>query len=86
MEKGVGGEAYNIGSGKPVAIKYLLETLLSMSKESIEVRQDHERMLPVEIPSVYSDNSKINSVTGWKPVISIEKTLNDTLDYWRSVV
>lgn len=85
-EKGVGGEAYNIGSGKSVAIKYLLDTLLSMSKESIEVRQDPERLLPVEIPSVYCDNSKINSLTGWKPEISIEKTLKDTLDYWRSVV
>lgn len=86
MEKGESGEVYNIGSGKSSSTKELLDLLLSLTDRKITVEEDPERVRPIEVANVYCDYTKLNAETGWKPEISIEKTLQDTLDYWRSIV
>lgn len=86
MEKGIASEVYNIGSGKSYSISEMLNKLLSMSQKEIKVEEDQSRMRPIDVADIYCDYSKLNSLTDWKPEIGIEKTLQDTLDYWRSVV
>ena len=86
MEKGVNGEVYNIGSGQSFEMKKLLDMLLSLSNKKITVESDSEKFKPGSIFDVYCDYAKLNSLTGWKPKIPIEKTLQDTLDYWRGIV
>lgn len=83
-EKGVGGKTYNIGRGKAVAVKNILETALSMSPCQIKVTQDPSRMRASDIPLIEPDVSLINADTGWKAEISMEETIRDTLDYWRN--
>jgi GDP-4-dehydro-6-deoxy-D-mannose reductase len=83
MKKGKAGEAYNICSGKAYSIKNVLKVLISLSKKKIRVRIDEKKNRPTEIPVLVGDNSKIKRATGWKPEISIEKTLEDTLNFWR---
>jgi GDP-4-dehydro-6-deoxy-D-mannose reductase len=83
MKKGKTGEAYNICSGKAYSIKNVLEVLISLSKKKIKVKLDQKRRRPAEIPILVGDNSKIKKTTGWKPKIPIEKTLQDTLNFWR---
>jgi GDP-4-dehydro-6-deoxy-D-mannose reductase len=83
MKKGKAGEAYNICSGKAYSIQNVLKVLLSLSKKEIKVKIDKKRNRPAEIPILVGSNSKIRRATGWQPRISIEKTLKDTLDFWR---
>ncbi|MCJ7577540.1 MAG: GDP-mannose 4,6-dehydratase [candidate division Zixibacteria bacterium] len=83
MKKGKAGEAYNICSGKAYSIKNVLKVLVSLSKKKIRVGVDEKKNRPAEIPVLVGDNSKIKRTTGWKPEISIEKTLEDTLNFWR---
>jgi len=83
MKKGITGEAYNICSGKASSIKNVLKTLLSLSKSKIKVKTDEKKSRPAEIFVLAGDNSKIKRTTGWKPRISIETTLEDTLNFWR---
>ena len=83
MKKGKAGEAYNICSGKAYSIKNVLKVLISLSKKKIRVGVDEKKNRPAEIPVLVGDNSKIKRTTGWKPEISIEKTLEDTLNFWR---
>lgn len=83
-EKGVSGKTYNIGRGKAVAVQYILDTALSFAKVAIEVRTDPSRMRASDIPLIEPDVSRIFGDTGWKAEISIEKTIGDTLDYWRN--
>jgi GDP-4-dehydro-6-deoxy-D-mannose reductase len=85
-EKGRAGEVYNIGSGKSHKIGEILDRLLSLSKVKIDVELDPARLRPSDVPDIYSDNKKIEEETGWKPEIPLEKTLEDTLDYWRQSV
>lgn len=86
MEKGIPGEAYNLGSGKSVSIQWMLDTLLSFSDKQIEVEIDQALFRPLDIEDIYADNTRITNDTGWKPEISLEKTLKDVLDYFREVV
>ncbi len=86
LEKGEPGEVYNIGSGTDVTIRHMLDILLGFSEIEIEVRQDPERMRPSDVEVLRADNSKFRRLTGWKPEIPLEKTLEDLLDYWRERV
>lgn len=85
MEKGQSREAYNIGSGKSYSIKKLLDMLLGFSKKQIDIEEDPVKMRPSDIEDIYCNFDKLNSLTGWKPEIEIEKTLKDTLDYYRNI-
>ncbi|MDD5448453.1 MAG: GDP-mannose 4,6-dehydratase [Actinomycetota bacterium] len=86
MEKASPGSIYNVCSGHAWAMSEILEKLLSMSEASIVVRKDPSRQRPSDIPVVLGDNSRLREELGWKPEIPIEKTLADTLDYWREAV
>jgi GDP-4-dehydro-6-deoxy-D-mannose reductase len=84
MEKGATGEIYNIGSGMPIKISDLLKRMISLSAAKIEVFEDPEKMRPSDSPIIYADCSKIHEHTGYKPQITLEQTLTDVLDYWRT--
>lgn len=74
--------AYNISSGKNYLLRDIVESFISMSGKKISIRQSSEKLRRVDAHETNIDNSKIIKETGWKPLIPIEKTLKDTLDYW----
>jgi len=78
------GESYNVCSEKSTSIKNVLETLIKYSNVKVEVKQDPTRMRPSDVELLLGDCTKFKKETGWKPEISLDKTLNDLLDYWRS--
>ncbi|OGH30835.1 MAG: hypothetical protein A3J69_02370 [Candidatus Levybacteria bacterium RIFCSPHIGHO2_02_FULL_42_12] len=86
MEKGKPGEAYNVGSGVSYAISDILRMLLSFSSASITVKEDSSLIRPGDSFDRECDNAKIYKDTAWKPIIPIEQSLKDTLDYWRKIV
>jgi GDP-4-dehydro-6-deoxy-D-mannose reductase len=77
------GETYNVGSGRAIAIEDVLREILSLSRTSIEVRLDQEKLRPVDVPIIEADITKIHECTGWMPKISLKQTISETLDYWR---
>lgn len=78
------GTPYNIGSGKAYQIKEILDILLSFSSIEVRVEQDLALMRPEKVAKIVCDFSKFNLATGWKPVIAIEETLKDLLNYYRN--
>lgn len=85
-EKGRSGETYNVGSGRAVEIRSVLDIILSLSKADICVKVDEARLRPVDVPVIQADILKITSDTGWRPNIDIKDTIKDTLDHWRNVI
>jgi GDP-4-dehydro-6-deoxy-D-mannose reductase len=83
ITEGAPGEVYNLASGQPQSIQALLDTLLSYSEAEIRVERDPERYRPVDVPVVYGSAEKFRRRTGWQPQIPFERTLRDTLAYWR---
>ena len=82
-ERGVPGEAYNVCSGRAVAIRELADTLIELAGSPMKVVLDAERLRPVDVPVVLGDNAKIVRDTGWTPEIPLEQTLADILAWWR---
>jgi GDP-4-dehydro-6-deoxy-D-mannose reductase len=78
--------AYNVGSGRAVSMRWLLDTLLAFSERDISVEPDPSRMRPADVPQVVCDNRLFREHTGWEPLTPIEQTLFDVLEYWREHV
>jgi GDP-4-dehydro-6-deoxy-D-mannose reductase len=85
-EKGKPGDVYNIGSGRTMAMREMLDILLSLSKVKVKVKVDPDRLRPSDVPILFADNSKFTALTKWKPRIPLERTFADLLDYWRARV
>ncbi len=86
IEKGKYGEVYNVGSGISYKILDILNKLITMSSSKIKIEKDEVLSRPSDNPDLICDASKFTKLTGWKPQISIETTLKDTLDYWRNII
>jgi GDP-4-dehydro-6-deoxy-D-mannose reductase len=84
LEKGEGGVAYNVCSGRGRRIRDLLDVLLAASGARLEVRVDPERLRPSDVPAQVGDPSRLRGATGWEPRIPLERTLRDLLDDWRA--
>ncbi|HLC73091.1 MAG TPA: GDP-mannose 4,6-dehydratase [Candidatus Nanoarchaeia archaeon] len=88
MNKFKPGEAYNIGGDQVYTMGSILDKLLSFSKIEGEVTKepaydDPATYRPIDIPVQICDSTKARNLTGWKPKIQIDQTLNDLLNYWR---
>jgi GDP-4-dehydro-6-deoxy-D-mannose reductase len=86
LTRGIPGEVYNVCSGKAYSMGEILGILLKMTKEKITVRKDPKRMRPSDIPLQVGSFERLHKQTGWKPIIAIEETLEDLLNYWREKV
>lgn len=82
-EHGESGAVYNLGSGQPVMIRDLLNTLISLSNVTVDVQQDPQRMRPHDVPITVCNSRRFRERTGWQPQIPITQTLRDILDDWR---
>jgi GDP-4-dehydro-6-deoxy-D-mannose reductase len=84
MEKGSLGEVYHVASSQAHSIQYILDTLLGMSSVDIRIKQDPSRMRPSDNPVLMGAIDKITAATSWKPEISLDTSLKDILEDWRS--
>ncbi len=85
-ERGVPGEAYNIGSGTARPVRSLLDTLLAFSQAPITVEQDPARLRPSDIPRSLCNPAKLVQATGWAPEHDLRETLRAMLDAWRATL
>jgi len=83
LEKGVGGEVYNIGSGVGYSMQQILDMLCKLSTAKIEVVVDPAKVRPLDVPVVVADNSRVGKL-GWFPTIPIQETLRRILEEWRA--
>lgn len=80
-ESGRPGEVYNIACGRAVTIADALERLMVVSGVRPEVREEAERMRPVDLPLLLGDGSRLRGL-GWEP----GRTLDDALrDLWHDL-
>ncbi len=86
LERGEPGQVYNIGSGQPRSIRDMLDLLLATSRVPIRVQQDPDRLRPSDTPVLYCSAAKFHAQTGWQPIVPLETSLRDILDYWRAKI
>lgn len=77
------GTAINISSGQPTSIQAILDTLIGMSDCKIEIVANTDRPAPKSAMRASGDPSLAHKLLSWERRILLEKTLLDTLNYWR---
>jgi GDP-4-dehydro-6-deoxy-D-mannose reductase len=78
-------ETYNVGSGQAVTIERVMRALVRLARIPVRMELDPERVRPGDPTVVALDTSRFRMRTGWGPTVPLERSLEDTLDYWRSV-
>jgi GDP-4-dehydro-6-deoxy-D-mannose reductase len=81
--RGAPGEVYNICSGRTIRIGDVVDSLLAVAGRQIGIHVEASRLRPFEESIIWGNNQKLVTCTGWSPQISLERTLQDTLSYWR---
>ena len=84
VKQGKAGETYNVGSGHAMQISEILNMIITQSGVDVRVEVDPNKIRPVDVPIIEADTTKIHAATGWKPEITLEQTIRETMDYWRS--
>jgi GDPmannose 4,6-dehydratase len=84
----VPGEYYNVGGSFSCTVEDMLKHLISIStcRDTICVETEQARLRPLDADLQVPDTAKFRTHTGWEPVISFEKTMQDLLNYWRQRV
>jgi CDP-paratose 2-epimerase len=75
-------EIFNVGGGTEISVS--LKELTTLCEEitgnKIKIQSIKENRV-ADIPVYISDNSKINTATGWRPAISPKEILSDVFDW-----
>ncbi|WFR56308.1 GDP-mannose 4,6-dehydratase [Anaerocolumna sp. AGMB13025] len=86
IQKGHASETYNVGCGNAISIKEILQRILTHTKVNIKVDVDRYKLRPVDIPLIEADIRKLHDCTAWNGIINLDRTILDTLEYWRSLL
>jgi GDP-4-dehydro-6-deoxy-D-mannose reductase len=85
VERGTPGRPYNVCSGRAYRVRGLLDVLVGLARVAIRIEVDPARLRPSDNPVVAGSRARITAETGWVPEIPIERTLEDLLNYWRTI-
>lgn len=83
VERGQPGEAYNVCTGRAVAIAELADRLCGLARRPMHPEPDPALQRSVDVPVLEGDPHRLREATGWAPEIPLERTLADLLGWWR---
>lgn len=78
------GEIINIGSNREISIKDTFDLIKNIMNSDLELEKDVSRIRPAnsEVERLWCDNSKIKSLTGYKPKVTLEEGLKRTINWF----
>lgn len=79
LERGEDGAAYNVASGKGLALRDAVRTLTEAARVPIEVVESGARLRPADLTYLVGDPSRLRAL-GWSPRHEISETLEALLD------
>lgn len=80
--KGRHGESYNVCATRTLKMSELLQRAIRLSGVKTEVRPAARLMRPSDEKIIFGSTQKIRKDVGWKPLRTIDQTLQSMLDYW----
>jgi len=86
MEHGTAGEVYNVASGTRRTIRSVMEALIARARIPVRVETDPARLRPSDTPIIVGNPDRLIHTTGWRPTLSLDRMLDDLLEYWRAEV
>ena len=78
------GETVNISSNSEVSVADTLNMIKTLMKSSVEFMTEESRLRPAgsEVFRLWGDNTKIRSLTGFKPQFDLQSGLIRTIDWF----
>jgi GDP-4-dehydro-6-deoxy-D-mannose reductase len=76
-------DVYNVCSDQNVTMQEMMDILKGYAKTSIPTKVNPNLYRPVDFSFKEPSCEKLTSLTGWKPEIKLEQTLEDILEDWR---
>ena len=78
-----GAGVYNICSGRSTSARELLEMLAAAAGAGLDHEIDPALVRAHEVMEVRGAPDRLKAATGWEPEIPLERTLADTVAWWR---
>ena len=83
MKKGKGGELYWISSGRKTWFHNLGKSLEKLTDSKVKFVKEPSYTKKVDVGNFVVNNSKLRAL-GWKPKISLDQGIKETLEYFKS--
>jgi len=77
---------YNVCSGRPASAAELLAALARATGVGVDHVVDPALRRANEVMEVRGSYERLRAATGWEPVIPLERTLADTVTWWREQI
>jgi len=77
LEKGMGGEVYNVCSGQGTPVRDLADRVLKRFGISADISSDATLQRSTDVPILVGDNRKLRQATGWAPTRSVDDIIDD---------
>ena len=84
LKSGSKGEVYNICSGKGWSLKDIIAKMCRILDISVSITPDEKLIRPNDNKKIIGNNDKIKKTTSWKQRYSIDESLRDILNYWKT--
>ena len=75
--------AYNVASGRAVAVSELIEVVRRQTELEVNHEVDDARVRSHDVREVRASAAKLYEATGWEPQIALDQTVSDALAHWR---
>jgi len=83
MNDNCNGEIFNVCGDVPRKMQYFADKLVEISGlQDVEQKIHAPFYRPIDIHYQHGDSENLVNLTGWKPEVEIEQTLEDLLRYW----
>lgn len=84
LGRGRAGHVYNIGSGREITIRSILQILCTLAQIHPTITQDNARLRPSEQRRMAADCRCLRRDTGWNPIVPLETSLQQILNQFRT--
>jgi GDP-4-dehydro-6-deoxy-D-mannose reductase len=74
---------YNVCSGRSLSVADILAGLSTETELEVEQQTDPGKLRSHEVMEIRGSNERLAQAAGWWPEIPLDRTLRDTLDWWR---
>jgi nucleoside-diphosphate-sugar epimerase len=77
---------YNVGGTQIYSVQEVIDILRNSVRVAFDIEQDPELMRACDEPVIAGDISKFQSRSNWAPQISLTRTVEEMLDWWRATL
>lgn len=80
LDAGVGGEVYNVASGRGISVRELARDVLLRAGVEAEISTDKSLVRALDVPVLVGSPARLTAVTGWTATRSCSDIIDDLLN------